>query len=99
MPTKRLGTLLDPNNGGGLGDIVRRARDMGELADILARALPDDAAHAIVAANLREGGDLVVVAATSAWANRLRYEADTLLKAAGAAGIEAKACRIRVSRP
>ncbi len=99
MPTKRLGTLLDPNNGGGLGDIVRRARDMGELADILARALPDDAANAIVAANLREGGDLVVVAATSAWANRLRYEADTLLKAAGAAGIEAKACRIRVSRP
>jgi hypothetical protein len=51
-----------------------------------------------VAANVRENGDLVVIAASSAWASRLRYETETLLKAAQTAGIDAATCRVRVSR-
>lgn len=98
MATKQLGNLLNPCNNGDLGNIVRRAREMGELTDVLARALPEEQAQGIVAANLREGGELVVIAATSAWASRLRYEADTLLKAAQDAGVEAHTCRIRVSQ-
>ena len=98
MTSKQLGNLLKPSNGGDLGDIVRRAREMGELTDVLAKALPEEEARAIVAANVREGGELVVIAATSAWASRLRYETDVLLGAARAAGFDAHACRIRVSQ-
>ena len=98
MASKQLGDLLKPSNDRGLGDIVRRARDMGELHSVLARALPDNHATAIVAANVREEGELIVIAASSAWANRLRYETDTLLAAARAAGIEVATCRIRVSQ-
>ncbi len=98
MASKQLGNLLNPSNGGDLGDIVRRARDMGALTAVLARALPDDQAQGIIAANVREDGELVVIAATSAWASRLRYEADSLLKAAQAAGFKAHVCRVRVSQ-
>ena len=98
MTTKQLGNLLKPSNDGDLGDLVRRARQMGELTDILARALPPDQAQGIVAANLREGGELVVIAATPAWASRLRYEADALLKAAQESGVQAHTCRVRVSQ-
>lgn len=98
MATKQLGNLLNPSNGGDLSDIVRRARDMGELTQVLARALPEEHAEGIVAANVRNGGELVVIAATSAWASRLRYEADALLKAAQDAGVDAHTCRIRVSQ-
>ncbi len=98
MAIKQLGNLLNPSNDGDLGDIVRRAQEMGELTGVLARALPEERAQGIVAANLRDGGELVVIAATSAWASRLRYEADTLLEAARSAGIKAHTCRVRVSQ-
>jgi hypothetical protein len=71
---------------------------MGELTGVLVRALPDAQAEGVVAANVREDGELVVIAATSAWASRLRYESDTLLEAAQSAGIKAHTCRIRVSK-
>ena len=98
MPVKPLGNLLNPIADGDLGDIIRRARDMGELTEVLARALPADHAGAVVAANVRETGELVVIAASSAWASRLRYETETLLKAANSAGVTAQTCRIRVSQ-
>jgi hypothetical protein len=98
MTTKQLGNLLNPSNDGDLGDIVRRARDMGELTGVLARAIPEDQAQGIVAANVRADGELVVIAATSAWASRLRYETDTLLTAARESGFKAHTCRVRVSQ-
>jgi hypothetical protein len=60
----------------------------GDLGDIVA----------IVAANLRENGDLVVIAISSAWASRLRYETDALLAAARKSGVSAQSCRIRVAQ-
>ena len=69
---------------------------MGELTEVLARALPPDEAQGIVAANVRESGELVVIAATPAWASRLRYETEALLKAARASGVEVDVCRVRV---
>jgi hypothetical protein len=97
MTTKPLGNLLNPSNNGELGDIVRRAHEMGELTRLLAQGLPGEYAGAIVAANVRPDGELVVIAASSAWASRLRYESEALLAAARAAGIEAAACRVRVT--
>jgi hypothetical protein len=95
---KPLKDLLNPSVNGGLGDIVRRARRLGELTDNLCKSLPEEYAGAVVAANLRENGELVVIAASSAWASRLRYETDALLEAARGNGIEATSCRIRVSQ-
>lgn len=98
MARKQLKDLLNPCNDGDLGEIIRRAADLGKLARALSEALPAEYAGAIVAANVRDDGELVVIAASSAWANRLRYETDTLLSAAGDAGVKASACRVRVSQ-
>ena len=98
MADEQLKNLLSPCSEGDLGSIIRRARELGELTNLLSEALPEDFAGAVVAANVRENGDLVVIAASSAWASRLRFETDTLLKAARMAGIDAVSCRVRVSQ-
>jgi hypothetical protein len=98
MPSNKLKNLLNPSADGDLGELISRARRMGELTDILASALPESDRNCIVAANIREDGELVVICASSAWASRLRYETDTLLEAAVRAGMTAHTCRIRVSQ-
>ncbi len=98
MAKNDLKKLLNPSTGGDLADIVRRAQEMGELTHLLCSALPGEYAGAIVAANLRDNGDLVVIAASSAWASRLRYETDALLRAARDAGLDPTSCRIRVTQ-
>jgi hypothetical protein len=98
MASNELKNLLNPNAGGDLGDIVDRARKMGELTNSLCAGLPEEYGGAIIAANLRENGDLVVIASSSAWASRLRFETDSLLAAARGAGRNATTCRIRVSQ-
>ena len=98
MASEELKNLLNPSSGGDLAEIVRRARALGELTGILCKSLPDEYAGAIVAANMREDGELIVIVASSAWASRLRYETDALLAAARDAGLEPSACRIRVSQ-
>ena len=98
MASDELKNLLNPNAGGDLGNIVKRARKMGELTNSLCAGLPEEYAGAIIAANLRENGDLVVIAISSAWASRLRYETDALLAAAKNVGLNPTACRIRVSQ-
>lgn len=98
MAHNDLKNLLSSCSNGDLGNIVRRARELGELTTLLSRGLPEEFAGAIVAANVRADGELVVIAASSAWASRLRYEADALLEAARAAGVSATACRVRVAQ-
>jgi hypothetical protein len=90
MPLKSLENLLNPNANQDLGDIVRRARDMDEL--------PQDQAGSIRSANVRDNGELVVLAASPAWAARLRFEADRLMAAARETGAEVNACTVRVER-
>ncbi len=98
MPAKKLENLLNPSKNGDLATVIQRARAMGELTSMLSAALPASDRDAIVAANLRDDGELVVICATSAWANRLRYESDTLLDAAKKAGVVAKTVRVRVAQ-
>ena len=98
MSEKSLENLLNANAGGGLGEIIRHARDMGNLVQMLQKALPDDQAPAIAAANIRDDGELVVLASSSAWASRLRYETEILMLAARETGQEVKSCSVRVAR-
>ncbi len=98
MTAKSLENLLKPSNDGGLGEIIQHARDMGELVQSLQMSLSPDQAGSIVAANIRGDGELVVLAASSAWASRLRFETDALIEAARKTGAEVTSCSVRVSR-
>ncbi len=98
MPIKSLENLLNPNDDGGLGDLVRHAREMGELADQLQQALPDDMKTSICAANIRDNGDLVILASSPAWAAKLRFEADRLMTTARQTGADVTSCSVRVNR-
>jgi len=98
MSIKSLENLLNPNDDGGLGDIVRHARDMGDLVHALQQAIPDETGSNILAANIRDDGELVVLASSSAWAAKLRFEADTLITAARDGGATVTSCKVRVSR-
>ena len=98
MATKSLENLLNPSKDGDLANIVRRARDMGELATALAGAIPPEEGAAIVAANIRDDGELVVLCRSSAWASRLRFTADDLIAAARATGADVTHCKVRVAR-
>ncbi|MDJ0904866.1 MAG: DUF721 domain-containing protein [Woeseiaceae bacterium] len=98
MSIKSLENLLNPNDNGGLGEIVRHARDMGELVGQLQKALPDDIGQQVLAANIRDGGELVVLTSSPAWAAKLRFEADALLDAARETGAGVESCTVRVCR-
>ena len=71
---------------------------MGDLTDALSAALPGDAGASIVATSIRDNGELVILCRSSAWASRLRFDADTLLAAARKFGVEASTCSVRVAR-
>ena len=98
MPTKSLENLLNPNNDGGVGDVIRRAKEMGELATALTKILPVDLAEGIVAANIRDSGELVVICRSSAWASRLRFETESILDAARKTGADVASMSVKVSQ-
>ena len=98
MTEKRLEKLLNPSNSGDLGDIIRHAREMGDLVARLQKALPADQAPAIAAANIRDDGELVILANSPAWAARLRFESELLMNAARATGAAVASCTVRVVR-
>lgn len=98
MPLKSLENLLKTSNDKGLAKVVEHARDMGDLAQILRDALPGEQRAAIFAANLRDDGELVILASSSAWASRLRYEADVMAAAVRAVGRDVEKISVRVAR-
>lgn len=98
MPFKSLGNLLKPNEDGGLGEIIGHAQQMGELVDLLQQTLPSDMAGSIRAANIRDDGELIVLASSPAWAAKLRFETEALIASARSAGSSVLTCSVRVSR-
>ena len=98
MTIIRLENLLRPGAGDALEKIVQRAQNMEALTIALREALPADSAENLLAANLREDGELVLVCASSAWAARIRFESDTLVAVARKAGLTVAGCRVTVSQ-
>ena len=82
--------------GGESDAALRRVADIGQ-GWIGFNHTPASAA-AVIAANVRDDGELVVICESPAWASRLRFAADTLLEAAIAHGAAATRCTVRVSR-
>jgi len=85
--------------GGALEGLARRAAERVGLADGLRAALPPALGEQLRGANLRDDGTLVVLAASSAWASRLRFEAAALLAAAGGLGLAPLRVEVRVAGP
>jgi hypothetical protein len=98
MSMKSLEDLLKTSKDNGLAEVIEHARDMGDLVQILQEALSEEQRAAISAANIREDGELVVLASSSAWASRLRFETDTLLAAVKDSGKQVSHCSVRVAR-
>jgi hypothetical protein len=71
---------------------------MDALLHALQKALPEDHATSIAAANIRDDGQLVILAKSSAWASRLRFETEALIEAARATGADVMSCTVRVTR-
>lgn len=96
MPADKLDNLLNRNENAELAALVKRARKLDTLAASLSRALPDELAADVVAANVREGGELVVVCRTPARAARLRFEAEAMLAVARSFGEDVNRLTVRV---
>ena len=102
MSAKKLENRLDSAKKGHgnveLGDLVARARALGELTETLAKALGEELATGLVAANLRDDNTLVLVAQSPAWAARLRFEEQAVLAAAAASALNVDRVSVRVAR-
>ena len=90
--------LLKKGSGDALGDIVQSAREMGEWQARVARFLDPELAENLVAANLRENRELVLIASTSQWAARLRFEVPEIMSKLEANGSAVASCKVRVSQ-
>ena len=98
MTIIRLENLLKPGAGGTLDKIIQRAQNMDELTTALRAELPADASHNLLAANLRDDGELVLICASSAWASRIRFASDQLIEVARKLGLTVNGCRVSVSQ-
>lgn len=98
MPVRKLENLLKSGSSGSLEKIIQTAQNMDSLTGALRAALPPDMADNLLAANVRDDGELVVICQSSAWASRIRFESDTLLAAASDAGFPADSLRVLVSQ-
>lgn len=98
MPIIRLEKLLKPSTGSALGRIIQSAQHMDELTTLLKQELQPDLAANLLAASLRENGELVLIASSSAWASRFRFETESLMKIAQRSGATISSCRVAVSK-
>ncbi len=97
MSIIHLEKLLKSGTGDALEKIVQRAQNMDDLTSASRSVLPDEAHASLLAANIREEGELVLICSSSSWAARLRFESKDLIKAARLAGADVKKCKIKVS--
>jgi len=98
MTIIRLENLPKARAGSTLNTIIQRAQNMDELTTALRAELAADAGRNLLAANLREDGELVLVCASSAWASRLRFESETLMEVARKTGRTVNSCKVTVSQ-
>ncbi len=97
MSKYKLKNILNSKDQHDLGSLVENTKRLAKLTENLSFTLPESDRHAIVAANIKNNGELIVICASSAWASRLRYKTKALISAANKTGIKANSCKIRVS--
>jgi len=98
MSITKLENLLKSPANKSLDKIIQRAQNMDSLTSALQAGLADELAANLIAANIRDDGDLVLVCSSPAWASRLRFEADLLIDIARKTGTDVSGCVVRVTR-
>ena len=98
MKAKKLENLLKSNASGKLEQIVQTAAEMQLLTTVLRDAVTPEIGEHLLAATVRENGELVVICASSAWASRLRFESKTLLSAAQKENFQPSSVRVTVTQ-
>ncbi len=98
MTLKSLDKLLNSRGREPLDNLIQHAQKMDGLLATVRQALPEVDPREIVAANRRDDGEVVVVCRSPAWAARLRFESERILRAARTHGHDVTRCRIRVKR-
>jgi hypothetical protein len=97
MPIIRLDKLLKSGPDGSLGKIIQRAQDMDDLTARLRGELDEEMGQTLLAANVRDNGELVLVASSSAWAAKIRFEGERLMCAASNDTVKVTSFRVRVA--
>ena len=98
MSIIRLDKLLKSGAGGTLEDMVQTAQYMDQLTSSLKRDLAAELADQLIAASLREDGELVLVVTSSAWASTFRFETENIMQLLRKTGAKIRTCRVTVSR-
>ena len=82
-----------------IGQLAARARAKVGLTDHIRKGLAPDLAAELVNCTVEDDGTLVVRASSPEWANRLRFESETLLALTRQRHPEAKHVKVRVAHP
>ena len=98
MPIISLKKLLKSDSGSALEDMVQTAQYMDELTSMLQQGLETDLAINLLAASLRDNGELVLIASSSAWAAKIRFESEKLMDLVSQSGAKVTTCRVAVSK-
>ncbi len=98
MSAKKLENLLQSGQNSELDQLIKRAQDMDSLTTALRAGIEPELAENLIAANVQDSGQLVIICSSSTWAARLRFEAERLLTLASGAGVKADCCVVKVSR-
>ncbi len=98
MPIISLEKLLKSAGDSALDNVVQTAQLMDELTTLLQKDLAADLSANLCAASLREDGELVLIATSSAWASKIRFEAENIMETARKSGKRVTKCRVSVSK-
>ena len=83
--------------GSAINDLARRAEASLDLAAALRAGLPAEMSAELRSASLHADGTVVVMAASPAWAARLRFEGETLLARCRERHPQVRRIKVRVS--
>jgi len=98
MPIIRLEKLLKSSTGGRLQKLVRNAQHMDELTSTIRKGLQPELAAQLLAASVSRNGRLSIIASSSAWAAKFRFETEQLMQLARHSGAKINACTVTVSK-
>ena len=94
--SKSLSDLLGTKNSP-LGNLARHADRMEQLGSLMRENLPASLADGFVHCNVRDDGTLVVVASSSEWAARYRFETAEFTRVCSEQGLEITKVKVSVS--
>jgi hypothetical protein len=93
--SKSLSELL-ASSGSPLGDLADIAAQKVALSEQMRKQLPDSLAGGFVHCNIRDDGTLAVIASSSEWAARLRFETELFTRICTDQGVSISGIKVTV---